>query len=99
MLLSRAKDPFLQGVTITDVQVSPDLAVANVFYTAPEKALEQTSNALQRATPFLRRQLGAQLHLKRTPEIRFEYDESLDQGMHIDSLLRELSEGEAGEEP
>lgn len=98
MLLRRAKDPSLQGVTVTEVQVSPDLAVAHVFYTAPQEEREQIAKALKRAAPFLRRQLGAQLHLKKTPELRFEHDESLDQGMHIDSILRELSEDEAGEE-
>src|SRR6186997_2469778 len=79
-LLARdVHDPGIGFVTITRVQVSGDLQQARVFYTAlgDDQAQRTTARALDRATPFLRRQIGARLRLKRVPEVRFLYDRSI----------------------
>ena len=99
LLLSRAKDPILREATITEVTVSPDLAVARVFFTGAEGKTRRIKAALEGATPFLRRQLATQLRLKRTPELRFQQDEALEHGMRVDAILREIAEPEAGDEP
>ena len=80
-LLARdVHDPGIGFLTITHVHVSPDLQVARVYYTTlgDEKARRETSRALGRATPFLRRQVGSRLRLKRVPLLEFFFDESIE---------------------
>jgi ribosome-binding factor A len=93
LLLAReVHDPGVGFVTITRVQVTPDLQQARVFYTAlgDEKAQAASARALNRATPFLRRQIGSRLHLKRTPELQFMVDKSIAGQDRIEQLLHEL---------
>jgi ribosome-binding factor A len=92
-LLSRGvKDPGVGFVTITHVKVSPDLQLARVFYTSlgDDKARLETERALGRATPFLRRQLGHRLSLRRVPVLEFKYDRSIDHQDRVERILQEL---------
>jgi ribosome-binding factor A len=94
-LLARdVHDPGIGFVTLTRVQVSPDLQIARVFYTAlgDDKTRAASRKALERAAPFLRRQIGARLRLKRTPELTFIYDESIAGQDRIEQILNELNE-------
>ena len=86
------KDPAIGFVTITAVDTSPDLRNAHVFYTSLGSKEEQAACAdgLVRATPHLRSRLGAQVRLKYTPALQFRVDNSLEYGMRIESLLREI---------
>src|SRR3989441_6559987 len=100
-LLARdVHDPGIGFVTITRVQVTPDLQQARVYYTAlgDDKARRSTARALDRAAPFLRRQIGSRLRLKRVPELEFLYDESIAGQDRIEQLLNEIrsSPGEIG---
>ena len=93
LLLSReVHDPGVGFVTLTRVQISPDLQVARVYYTSlgDEKSRHATSRALDRAAPFLRRQIGSRVRLRRVPEIRFLYDESIAGQDRIEQLLNEI---------
>jgi len=92
LLAREVHDPGVGFVTLTRVQVTPDLQQARVFYTAlgDEKSRRNTARALERAAPFLRRQIGARLRLKRTPELTFHYDESIAGQDRIEQLLAEL---------
>jgi ribosome-binding factor A len=97
-LLSReVHDPGVGFVTLTRVQVSPDLQAARVYYTSlgDEAGRRTTARALERAAPFLRRRIGGRLHLKRVPEIRFLYDDSIAGQDRIERLLNELQPGAA----
>jgi ribosome-binding factor A len=92
-LLARGlKDPGLGFVTITQVKVSPDLQLARVFYTVlgDDKARRETERALERATPFLRRQLGGRLRLRRVPVLEFKYDRSIEHQDRVEQILQEL---------
>jgi len=94
-LLARdVHDPGIGFVTLTRVQVSPDLQIARVFYTAlgDDKTRAASRKALERAAPFLRRQIGSRLRLKRTPELTFIYDESIAGQDRIEQILNELNE-------
>jgi ribosome-binding factor A len=94
-LLARdVHDPGIGFVTLTRVQVSPDLQLARVFYTAlgDDKTRAASRKALERAAPFLRRQIGARLRLKRTPELTFIYDDSIAGQDRIEQILNELNE-------
>ena len=93
LLLSReVHDPGIGFVTVTRVHVSPDLQQARVFYTVlgDEKARRDSGRALERAVPFLRRQIGSRLRLKRTPELKWMYDESIAGQDRIEQLLNEI---------
>ncbi len=93
LLLAReVHDPGIGFVTLTRVRVSPDLQQARVYFTTlgDDKARRNSARALERAAPFLRRQIGARLRLKRTPQLAFEYDESIAGQDRIEQLLNEI---------
>lgn len=98
LLLFDVEDPRLQNVQITGVEVTGDLRIANVYYVVidregpePEDAVR---SALERSTGFMRKKLSDRLRLKHTPELRFEYDESIERGRRIEELLEEVGAGE-----
>src|SRR4030095_9779119 len=92
LLAREVHDPGVGFVTLTRVRVTPDLQQAHVYYTAlgDEKGRRNTEQALARATGVLRRQIGARLRLKRTPELTFHYDESIAGQDRIEQLLSEI---------
>jgi ribosome-binding factor A len=94
--IQRLKDPRVGFVTVTGVKVSPDLRVAWVYYTVfgDDRSRAGSKAALRSAAPHLRRQLGRQIHLKVTPELRFEEDDVIEAGSRIDRLLEGLHEEE-----
>ena len=87
-------DPGIGFITLTRVQVTRDLQMARVFYTSlgDPKARGETAKALERATPFLRRQIGSRLRLRRVPEIEFRFDETIQHQDRIEQILRDLRE-------
>jgi ribosome-binding factor A len=92
LLVREVKDPGIGFVTLTRVKVSPDLQLVRVYYTTlgDEKSRQQTDKALLRATPFLRRQIGARVRLRRVPELRFEFDRSVEHQDRIEKILIDL---------
>ena len=98
-LLSRGvvHDPGIGFITLTRVQMSPDLQLARVLYTmlGDAAARRTTATALERATPFLRKQIGSRLRLRRVPELTFKFDESVVHQDRIEQILRDLHEEEA----
>jgi ribosome-binding factor A len=97
-LLARdVRDPGIGFITLTRVQMSPDLQLARVFYTTlgDAAARRETARALARATPFLRRQIGSRVRLRRVPELDFRFDESVTHQDRVEQLLRDLHEEEA----
>ena len=102
MLIAReVHDPGVGFITLTRVQVSPDLQVARVYFTSlgDDKARQASAKALDRATPFLRRQIGARLRLRRTPDLKFTYDESIAGQDRVEQLLREIQATPNSEPP
>jgi len=92
LLVREVHDPGIGFVTITRVQVTADLQVARVFYTVlgDDKARVGSAKALERAAPFLRRQIGTRLRLKRVPELRFQYDDATAGADRIEQILSDL---------
>lgn len=89
--VERLTDPRLGLVSITGVEVSPDMRRAIVFVSAlDQEQLEETLRGLRAATPRLRAALGRQVHIKYTPELEFKPDEGIVRGERIDAILREL---------
>jgi ribosome-binding factor A len=92
LLTREVHDPGIGFVTLTRVQVTPDLQQARVFYTTlgDDKARANSGKALGRAASFLRRQIGSRLRLRRVPELIFTYDESIAGQDRIEQLLHEI---------
>ena len=92
LLARNVQDPGIGFLTITHVKVTPDLQQARVYYTTmgDERARRETERALERATPFLRRQLGGRLRLRRVPELQFFFDESIERQDRIERILQEI---------
>ncbi len=90
----KIKDPRIGFVTVTDVQVTGDLQQAKVFISVLGDAeqKENTLKGLAKAKGFIRSEIGQRIRLRKTPEITFEFDESMDYGNRIDSLLYQLHE-------
>ena len=85
------RDPRVEMVNLTDVEVSRDLAHARVFYTVlgkddPEQAKEVTE-ALNRASGFLRSQLSKDSSMRMVPQLRFQFDASIGQGRYMEDLI------------
>jgi ribosome-binding factor A len=100
-LISRdVRDPGVGFITITEVKVSPDLQVARAYYTTlgDEKARGQTRRALDRATPFLRREIAHRLRLRRVPELHFHFDESIERGDRIERIIQDLHKADSSDD-
>ena len=93
------KDPGIGFLTITGVDTSPDLRTAVVFYSVlgTDEEREATAAALKRAAPHVQASAARQIRLKYTPQLTFRVDPSIDEGIKIDRLLRELHD-DAGAE-
>jgi ribosome-binding factor A len=88
----RLKDPRIGFVTVTGVQVSPDLRHAWVYYTVfgDERQRKATAAGLRSATAHLRQTLGREVRLKTLPELEFRRDETDEQGRRIDEIIERL---------
>lgn len=88
-------DPRIGFATITKVETTPDLRHAKVWVSVigQPKERAQTISALSRAMPFVRRELGRTLRLKRIPDLHVELDDTAERGTRVMHLLDELREG------
>ena len=90
VLREDVRDPRVGFVTLTDVQLSPDLRSARVFVSTLDQDEESILDALERATPFIRRALARSADLRFTPRLQFVFDRSLATGSRVESLLQEI---------
>ncbi|KIL50515.1 MULTISPECIES: 30S ribosome-binding factor RbfA [Jeotgalibacillus] len=92
----KIKDPRIGFVTVTDVEVTGDLQQATVYITVlgDEEQRENTLRGLAKAKGFIRSEIGQRIRLRKTPELLFEFDESIETGNRIESLIRDLKERE-----
>ena len=96
ILRRHVRDPRLKLVTITSVDVSPDLRLAKIYYatTGDEEKRQRVQEGFQKARPFIKKLLGQELGLRYMPDIRFFYDDSLDYGARMEALFRSISEAD-----
>ena len=96
-IAAELKDPRIGFVTVTSVKTSPDLRHARVYVSVlgDSEVRDASLAGLRSAHGFLQSRLAAELTLKHTPTLSFEYDESVDRGMRITQLLEEeLDDGD-----
>jgi ribosome-binding factor A len=94
ILVREVHDPGLGFLTVTRVQVTPDLQLARAYYSTlgDPASRRKTAQALRRAAPFVRRQIGQRLSLRRVPQIEFIFDESIEQQNRVAQLFGEIQE-------
>ena len=86
------KDPRAGFITINDVEVTRDYSHATVYYTVLDDATRVvTAEALEHAKGYLRSELSKRIHVFRTPELHFVYDESVERGMSISHLIDKVA--------
>ena len=94
LLRLEVRDPRVGMITITSVDVSPDLSHAKIFFTVLEKdKLQETLQGLGRSAGFLRSQLARRIKMYTTPELRFAYDESVERGDRLSRLIDSVIPG------
>ena len=88
LIRAEVKDPEVGFVSLSDVEVTRDLAHAKVFVTVfePEKAAGSLK-ALNKAAGYLRRRLGQEMRIRSVPELHFQHDASVETGLHMDGLI------------
>ncbi|HPS94186.1 MAG: 30S ribosome-binding factor RbfA [Syntrophaceae bacterium] len=95
LLLRRVKDPRVEGITITGVEVSVDLKIGRVYFCMMDSSRKkEAQEGLESAAGFLRHELKKGLRLKSVPALFFAYDESFDYGTKIDVLLDQIGKHE-----
>jgi ribosome-binding factor A len=89
----KIKDPRIGFVTVTDVQVTGDLQQAKVYISVlgDEEQKETTLKGLATAKGFIRSEIGKRIRLRKTPEILFEFDESITYGNRIDTIIHDIN--------
>ena len=94
LIQRRARDPRLKSVTVTGVEVSPDLRLAHVYVSVlgDRQEAKQALASLRHAAGFFRRELADSLSLRFLPEVNFRLDDSVQRGLRIDQLLDGLSD-------
>jgi ribosome-binding factor A len=94
------KDPRIGFVTVTDVETSPDLrqAVVYVSVLGSERKRERSLDGLQAAHGVLQARIAHELRMKRTPQLTFEYDPSVERGVRMTQLIDELAPDPDAEE-
>lgn len=92
LILLDAHDKDLHLVTVTDVEMPPDLRSARVYFSClgGDEEREKAADALRRAAGYLRREVGQRCQLRYAPELHFIYDRSLERGARIEELLHQV---------
>ncbi len=93
LMLKGVKDPRLSGTMITSVEMTPDLKTAYIYFIAHggEKEKNKALKGFESARGYLKKEVGARLGLRYTPELRFRRDSSFEYGSRIEEVLATLN--------
>ncbi len=96
LLMTKIRDPRIQGVTLTGINLSNDLKNARVFFSmiGSESEVKQALTGLNSAKGFIKRQLGSGLTLRYIPDIIFDHDPTLETGNRLEQLLKKIQDDE-----
>ena len=96
-IMRELKDPRIQGMlTVVNVEISSDASFAKVYVSAIDgiETAKLAVKGLTNATGYIRREVGKRLHLRKTPELKFIADDSIEKGMGITKFFGSMNEGE-----
>ncbi len=96
IMIEDFKNQEIGFVTITDVELTPDLKLAKVFFSVygPPEKQKQTQKILEEATPFFRKEIGGRIQLRFVPQLRFCYDQTAEKAEHVFEILNKLKKEE-----
>lgn len=96
IILNEARDNTLKSVTITGCEVTNDLSFAKVYFTSFDNKDDRKAilNDLAEASGYIRTELANRIDLRHTPKIKFVYDESIEYGNKIESIINEIHESD-----
>ncbi|MGM0436408.1 MAG: 30S ribosome-binding factor RbfA [Bacillota bacterium] len=100
ILREDAKDPAIGFLTITDVDLTKDLSYLTIYYTVIEDenhSKDRVQKALERSSKFLRTALANRVDLRKMPELRFRYDDTLDRAIRISEGLKKVMDDDKDE--
>lgn len=93
ILLREVKDPRVEGITLTGVDITPDLKLAKIYFSTLQSENREAALAgLKSAAGYIKRQIAIRLQLRHTPELRFFYDTTLEKANRLESLLRQVEQ-------
>lgn len=94
LLLSKVRDPRLQPVNFSRVEVSDDLSIARIFYTVlgDKKEIREAGAGLMKAKGFMRSHIARTLNLRFTPALQFNYDDVADKVAELDDIFQEIAD-------
>jgi len=98
--IAELKDPRIGFVTVTGVQASPDLQQATVYVSVLGSSRKRARSlaGLASSHGVLQQRVNRELHLKRTPQLTFEYDPTVERGIRLSRLIDELASEESGQD-
>ena len=97
LLVSKVRDPKLQGVTISRVEVTDDLSIARIFFTVIDheinrKGIRLAEKGLHRANGFMRSHIARTLNLRFTPVLQFRYDDTAEKVEELETIFQEIAD-------
>lgn len=98
--LKYTKDPRIGFVTVTSVEVSPDLSLAKVFVSilGEEEEVNKSLEGLQSASGYIRREMAKEIHLRKIPSVVFYFDQGIQRGSRILKILEDLKPFQADDD-
>ncbi len=93
IILKETTDEFLKTITITDAEVSHDLSFAKVYFTSIlSKEKKELEKEMEESSDFFRKFVAEKMDLRKTPKLKFIYDESIEYGNKIEQIIEEIHE-------
>ena len=96
IIFKEIKNPVIKTVTLTAVEITNDLSFAKVYFTCMDEDKDKVLAELDEAKGFLRTKLANTIDIRHTPELVFEYDNSIDYGRNIEKIIEEIHKKDEG---
>ena len=90
IIFKEIKNPIIKTVTLTAVEITNDLSFAKVYFTCMNEDKDKVLTELDEAKGFLRTKLANTIDIRHTPELVFEYDNSIEYGRNIEKIIEEI---------
>ena len=100
ILMKSIKDPRVGFVTITRVSVTDDCRSAKIYFSVmgTEEEIERSRDGIESAKGFIRKELGARIRLRYTPDLTFQFDPSIEYAIRIEKVLQQLHDEKEGDD-
>ena len=96
IIFKEIKNPIIKKVNLTAVEITNDLSFAKVYFTCMDEDKDKVLEELESAKGFLRTKLADVIDIRHTPELVFSYDNSIEYGMNIEKIIKNIHDKEGG---